>query len=77
LIRFVCARVNQYERGKHAPDYLTLEHFARVLKVDVAFFYARDEETARFLEIRGGLPAAVRAALSAEAARLVGEAKEQ
>ena len=27
------ARVNQYERGKHTPDYSTVERIAKVLKV--------------------------------------------
>lgn len=69
------ARVNQYERGKHAPDYLTLEHFARVLKVDVTFFYARDENTARFLEIWGGLSPEARASLTEEATAMLGESR--
>lgn len=67
------ARVNQYERGKHTPDYLTLEHFARVLHVDVAFFYAQDEETARLLEIWGRLTQEARASLNTVAMGMLGE----
>ncbi len=37
------ARINQYERGKHTPDFLTMCNLARVLGVDAAYFYAQDE----------------------------------
>jgi transcriptional regulator with XRE-family HTH domain len=43
------ARVNQYERGKHIPDLLTLENFAIVLHVPVEFFFAQDDKTAQML----------------------------
>lgn len=66
----------KYERGKHAPDYLTLEHFARVLHVDVAFFYAKDEETARLLEIWGRLPQEARVSLTAVATAMPDENRE-
>lgn len=49
------ARVNQYERGKHIPDYQTLEKFARVLRVPTPFFYARDDSTAELLLHFSGL----------------------
>ncbi len=37
------ARMNQYETGKHTPDYLTLKRIGKVLKYPVAFFYAEDD----------------------------------
>lgn len=43
------ARMNQYERGKHVPDFLTLEKFASVLNVPTEFFYARDDTMAEML----------------------------
>lgn len=43
------ARVNQYERGKHIPDFQTLEKFARILNVPTEFFYAREDMTAEML----------------------------
>ncbi len=43
------ARLNQYERGKHAPDILTASHLARVLKVPLAYFWAQDEDEAALL----------------------------
>ncbi|MGD9152156.1 MAG: helix-turn-helix transcriptional regulator [Gammaproteobacteria bacterium] len=36
------ARMNQYETGKHTPDYLTLTRIAKVLKIPTAYFYAED-----------------------------------
>src|SRR3979490_2168734 len=50
-------RINQYERGKHAPDYSTVERLARVLKVPTPFFYARDDELARLILHFGTLSA--------------------
>ena len=44
------ARINQYERGKHTPDFLTIVNLARVLNVDAAYFYAKDEELAGFID---------------------------
>ncbi len=38
------ARMNQYERGKHTPDWLTVERLATVLGVPVAFLYAEDDD---------------------------------
>lgn len=44
------ARINQYERGKHTPDFLTVCNLARVLGVDATYFYARDERLARLID---------------------------
>lgn len=41
--------MNQYERGKHAPDWLTVERLAAVLRVPVAYLYAADDEVAELL----------------------------
>ena len=37
------ARMNQYETGKHIPDYLTLKNIGNVLKCPVAYFYVEDD----------------------------------
>ena len=39
-------RINQYERGKHTPDYSTVERLARVLRVPTPYLYAREDELA-------------------------------
>ncbi|OGT07480.1 MAG: transcriptional regulator [Gammaproteobacteria bacterium GWE2_37_16] len=48
------ARMNQYERGKHIPDYSTLKRVAAVLKVPVTYFYA-DDELATIIKLYGKL----------------------
>jgi transcriptional regulator with XRE-family HTH domain len=43
------ARMNQYERGKHEPDFSMVERIARVLKVPVSFFFAQDDDEMKLL----------------------------
>ena len=45
------ARMNQYERGKHVPDYDTLCKLANVLCVPVPYFYASDNEAGFILDM--------------------------
>lgn len=40
------ARMNQYERGKHEPDFTMVERIAKVLNVPESYFYAKDDEAA-------------------------------
>lgn len=44
-------RINQYETGKHAPDFLTLKRIARVLLVSTAYFYAEEDELAQTIRL--------------------------
>ena len=43
------ARINQYERGKHMPDFLTVCNLAKVLKVPAAYFYTEDDSLAELI----------------------------
>lgn len=43
------ARINQYERGKHVPDFQTAARLARVLAVPVTYLYADDDELAEII----------------------------
>lgn len=43
------ARINQYERGKHLPDFNTAERLAAALSVPLPYLYARDENLARLI----------------------------
>jgi transcriptional regulator with XRE-family HTH domain len=54
------ARVNQYERGVHAPDYGLVRRLARVLDVPVAYFYAEHYEEAKLLLLHHALTVAQR-----------------
>ncbi len=40
------ARMNQYERGKHEPDFSMVERIAQVLNVPESFFYTKDDDAA-------------------------------
>ncbi|MGH7603980.1 MAG: helix-turn-helix transcriptional regulator [Gemmatimonadaceae bacterium] len=42
-------RINQYERGKHAPDLLTAERLCRVLNVPLPYLYAKDDRLAEWI----------------------------
>ena len=42
-------RINQYERGKHTPDFTTLSRLAKVLDVPVPYFYAADDQLAELI----------------------------
>lgn len=44
------ARMNQYEKGKHQPDYSMVERIAKVLNLPEAFFFASDDDTACLLQ---------------------------
>jgi len=47
--------MNQYERGKHVPDLLTIDRIAAVLRVPAPYFYAQNERVAELLLLFGGL----------------------
>lgn len=42
-------RINQYERGKHVPDYATTARLANALSVPVTYFYADVDELAELI----------------------------
>ncbi|SFG66458.1 helix-turn-helix transcriptional regulator [Neptunomonas qingdaonensis] len=43
------ARMNQYEKGKHAPDYQTAKRMADELGVPVAYLYCDDDMLAELI----------------------------
>ncbi len=44
-------RINQYERGKHAPDLLTAKHIASALEVPLAYLFCEEDELAALIEV--------------------------
>ncbi|MGK0270134.1 MAG: transcriptional regulator with XRE-family HTH domain [Cocleimonas sp.] len=50
------ARMNQYEKGKHNPDYQTMQRIAKELDVPVAYFYCDDELLAELMCVLDKLP---------------------
>ncbi len=57
------ARMNQYEKGKHSPDFQTLKRLAEELGVPVAYFYCEEEVTAELICFIGKLSTKEQAAL--------------
>lgn len=43
------ARMNQYERGKHTPDFEMMCKLAKILKVPEGYFYTIDDNMAEIL----------------------------
>lgn len=68
------ARINQYERGKHTPDFLTAQNLAKVLRVPTAYFFAEDERLAELIAAFGVLKSADRKSLLALVNKLTGKA---
>ena len=42
-------RVNRYERGVHAPDFITASNLARALNVPAAYFFCESDELAELV----------------------------
>lgn len=40
------ARMNQYERGKHQPDFSMVERVALILSVPESYFFAKNDDAA-------------------------------
>jgi len=65
------ARMNQYERGKHAPDYRLMCKVADILQTPVSWFYTEDEDLARLQEVFHQLDLDARSDLVARAESLL------
>ena len=65
------ARMNQYERGKHSPDYQLMCRVAEILNTPVSWFYTEDEELARLQEVFYHLDPNVREPLLVQAESLI------
>jgi len=57
------ARMNQYERGKHTPDYTTLKRMADELAVPVSYFFCEDDLSAQLVTLFGELTEAQKKAI--------------
>lgn len=42
-------RINQYEKGKHLPNFETVSNLAKVLNVPVSFLYTPEDDLAQFI----------------------------
>ncbi len=54
-------RINQYERGKHVPDFFIAEKLATVLNIPTPYLFARNDELAKLILRYGQLDAATKA----------------
>jgi transcriptional regulator with XRE-family HTH domain len=43
------ARMNQYERGKHEPDFAMVCRIAQALRLPISFFYAETDAEAKLI----------------------------
>lgn len=64
-------RMNQYERGKHLPDILTVTHLAKAVGVPVPYFFAQDDLLAEILLLWGQMDEAGHAALMRAAVKIL------
>lgn len=49
------ARMNQYETGKHVPNFAVVQKIAKVTKMPVSYFYTPDNELAGLIKLYGKL----------------------
>ncbi len=49
-------RVNQYERGKHTPDFHTTERLAKILDCPAAYLYTREDDLAELILLWSDMP---------------------
>ena len=66
-------RVNQYEKGKHAPDFQMAKRLAAVLKVPTAYFYTEDDDLAEALVFLNSLSLETRKRLIDAMRKMVAE----
>lgn len=67
------ARMNQYEKGKHTPDFLTLSKIAQALDLPIAYFYAESDELANIIKIHHRLTQRQRQALDEFIIKIINE----
>jgi transcriptional regulator with XRE-family HTH domain len=66
------ARMNQYERGKHEPDFAMVSRIASALQLPTSFFYSEDEAEAKMIAAYHRLDSVRKAALLDHALALAG-----
>lgn len=67
------ARMNQYERGKHVPDFSLVERLAQVLDVPECYFYCKEDDMALILISLHRIPTHARQDVIGEVERLLSE----
>ena len=65
------ARMNQYETGKHIPNYSMLARIGMVLQIPTAYFYTEDNELAELILLYNSIHNTKRQKLVKELKRLI------
>ncbi len=65
-------RINQYERGKHTPDFHTAERLAKVLGCPTTYLYTREDDLAELVLLWARLPEKQKRRLLAQLRRQTG-----
>ncbi|WP_035058541.1 helix-turn-helix domain-containing protein [Andreprevotia chitinilytica] len=66
------ARMNQYERGKHEPDFKTMARLAETLGYPQSYFYETNDQLAQLIGLFHRIDEAGRLVLIEKAVELVG-----
>jgi transcriptional regulator with XRE-family HTH domain len=66
------ARINQYERAVHAPDYGTAERIAEALGIPISYLFEPNDKIAEFILTIGALRAKDRDKLMVVAQSMLG-----
>lgn len=64
-------RMNQYEKGKHLPDLLMVEHLAAATGLPAPYFFTADDDLAKIIALWGEMDERARSELLATARRLI------
>jgi len=67
------ARMNQYERGKHEPDFSLVERVAQILDVPECYFYCKDDDVAFVLVQLHQVPAGQKQEMISEIRRVLAD----
>ncbi|THB63362.1 MAG: XRE family transcriptional regulator [Gammaproteobacteria bacterium] len=57
------ARMNQYERGKHTPDYLAIKQISTALNLPTAYLFTEEDDLAELIKKYSRLSAKEKKAL--------------
>lgn len=66
-------RINQYERGKHTPDFAIAEKMAKVLGIPTPYLFTREDDLAELILLYGHVQKEERAAILQQVKEKSGE----
>jgi len=66
-------RINQYEQGKHSPDFAIAEKLAEVLGIPTPFLFTREDDLAELILLYGHVQEEERAVILQQVKEKIGE----